>query len=954
MASGADKFRFVSPGVQVREIDNSELPAEPALTGPVIIGRTERGPGLRPVEITSFSQFVDYFGMPVAGGDGSEVWRNGNRLAPTYAAYAAQAYLRNSNKITFVRTLGVSHPNATNSGLAGWQIGSAPSTSSADGGAYGLFLIDSGSATSQLTGTLAAIFYLSNGSLELSGTLRGTAATQITGTAVMVASQGSDKEFKALIRNSAGTVVDTISFNFNANSKKFIREVFNTNPTLTNSGITQTSQLKNYFLGETFERAVADQVTSSVAGQQFGVIMALSSGSTIQNRQRMDAKSAKTGWILSQHLGVSSSYDLEDTNQVTRLFRINTLESGEWEQKNLKVSITDIKISQFQDNPYGTFSVVIRKTDDADGSPKIVEQFNNCNLDPSSPNYVARKIGDTYSVWNETQKRYTQYGNYLNNSKYVYVEMNPDVDAGATNPVLLPFGVLGPVRFAGFTAISGASAAQTFGATATGSNNTNVFALGGTSIVRSAAPASAFLNVGNVGFTGSWTFPSVPLRTTSRVGALASPTEAFFGASSNKSDSDRFEKAYVDLVRSLPDGLSEDASLASLEYAWAFSLDDLVPTGSADAVWVSGSRRAGTSFTALSGTYSQVLSAGFNRFTAPLVGGFDGLDITEKEPFNNTDMDGASEVNSYAFNSIKRAINSCRDPEVVDCDLMVVPGITNTGLTDHVLTVCEQRGDCLAIIDLEGGFIPNTENALGDSSTSNRGSVASTLNELRTRNLNTSYGCAYYPWVQIRDQDTGNLFWAPPSIPALGTFSSSQKKTEVWIAPAGFNRGGLSQGAAGIPVINVRDKISKDDRDLLYTANVNPIGFFPGEGIVIFGQKTLQSTRSARDRINVRRMLNYVEKEISRMATRVLFDPNIQVTWDRFLGLAEPFLESVKARFGLVDYKLILDTTTTTPDLVDRNAVYAKLYLKPTKSIEFFVIDSIIVSQGASFSEDGI
>ena len=277
--------------------------------------------------------------------------------------------------------------------------------------------------------------------------------------------------------------------------------------------------------------------------------------------------------------------------------------------------------------------------------------------------------------------------------------------------------------------------------------------------------------------------------------------------------------------------------------------------------------------------------------------------------------------------------------------------MTNTGLTDHILNIAESRRDMLAIIDLEGGFIPSTENTNGDSAAGNRGSVTTTVDNLKARAINSSYGTAYYPWVQIKDSETGGSLWAPPSIAALGVFSSTEKKADLWMAPAGFTRGGLTEGAAGIAVTGVRQKLISSERDKLYEANINPIGSFPAEGIVIFGQKTLQTVPSATDRINVRRLLNHIKIEISRIAATLLFEPNLQTTWDRFKNQADTKLEGIKGRFGLEDFKVVLDKTTTTPDLVDRNIMYAKVFLKPARAIEFIAIDFVITNSGASFSD---
>jgi hypothetical protein len=280
---------------------------------------------------------------------------------------------------------------------------------------------------------------------------------------------------------------------------------------------------------------------------------------------------------------------------------------------------------------------------------------------------------------------------------------------------------------------------------------------------------------------------------------------------------------------------------------------------------------------------------------------------------------------------------------------MAAPGIWNESLTAHMVEVCEARGDALAVIDPSTGFYAETENT--KSASTNLGSVTTAVTNMRNRKINSSYGCAYYPWVQIRDNISNSILWAPPSIVALGTFSSAQKKSELWFAPAGFTRGGLTEGSAGLPVLQTRERLTSKNRDDLYEANINPLATFPAEGIVIFGQKTLQVTPSALDRINVRRLMIYVKKEISRMAATLLFDQNVQSTWDRFLNKVNPFLRSVQARLGLTDFRVILDETTTTPELIDRNIMYAKILLKPARAIEFIALDFVITNTGASFED---
>ena len=978
------KFRFVSPGVFVNEIDNSGIPASPAGIGPVVVGRAKSGPGLRPVTVNSFSEFVNVFGAPVPGGTSDDIWRDGNTVGPTYGMYAAQAYLRNSSPLTYVRLLGAESPDAVAAGAAGWKVSVADSTSGQ--GAYGLVIWPSAAAGTNATsqdlgrGALAAIFYVpgvvatdSNCSLALSGNY-ASSSFGVTGSSALIESTAASTafEFKMVVRNITGSTESTVSFNFNRSSDRYIRKVFNTNPQLTNRDINLNTT--NYWLGPTFDRHLVDTVTAGASSNYYAALVPLLSGSANSGDYEIDLLSAQTPWIFSQ--------DLTDNNasyspaNMQKLFKVIALdEPGAWTNRNIKISIQDIKASTNDFQPYGSFTVVVRKLDDTDNVVEVLEQFNDCNLNPNSLNYLARKIGDRYSSWDTTNKRYRVYGQYDNNSRYIRVEINTDVDNGVTDPKYLPFGFIGVPKYSDVTFYSSVGQDSGSGGAGTTTNGVSSYLAGTGSGYRPGAPDwlmySASLAApgtlrwrgldgkGQLGsmvsslfasLTASVAFPSVNLRGTGSDGALGNYTDAYWGYQTGRNGAPlRFEESNLDLLYPLGGlGTSQFSVATGLETSTAFSLDDLSGSGTNDAVWAAGYRIAGTSLSSAgTNTWSNVLDAGWDRFTVPMHGGFDGLDATESEPFRNNAMVSTTEFTSYANNSIKRAIDSLADPEMVEMNLATVPGLTNEGLTTHLINTCEDRADALAIIDLKGGYVPKTEN--NTSFSSRVGSSATTISNLKARGLNSSYGCAYYPWVQIRDTINGALLWVPPSVAAIGTFSSSQRKTQVWFAPAGFNRGGLTVGAAGLPVVNVTEKLTRQQRDDLYAVSINPIAKFPAEGIVIFGQKTLQVTQSALDRINVRRLMIFVKKRISQIASVLLFEPNVQQTWDRFVGQVTPFLDEVKTNFGLSDYLLVLDETTTTPDLIDRNILYAQIFLKPTRAIEFIALDFNITRTGASF-----
>jgi phage tail sheath protein FI len=256
----------------------------------------------------------------------------------------------------------------------------------------------------------------------------------------------------------------------------------------------------------------------------------------------------------------------------------------------------------------------------------------------------------------------------------------------------------------------------------------------------------------------------------------------------------------------------------------------------------------------------------------------------------------------------------------------------------------------MALIDLPSVYIPQHEQYL--SRTARVGTTPiNAANALKLRRIDSSYGATFYPWVQTVDANTSQPVWVPPTVAMMGVLASSEKTSEVWFAPAGFNRGGLTNGAAGIPVSAVSERLSSRDRDVLYDARINPIASFPSEGIVVFGQKTLQERESALDRINVRRLVIYLKKQISILSTQVLFEQNVEATWNNFKALINPLLASVRTRLGITEYRLILDKSTTTPDLIDRNILYAKIMVKPARAIEYIAIDFVIASSGASFDD---
>jgi len=985
----ADKYRFVSPGVFITEVDQSQVPALGNVTrGPVIIGRAAKGPALVPTVVRSYNEFVQKFGDTVAGGTSADVWRNGNFTSPMYATYAAKAYLSNNSPITFVRLLGAQTDDAGTTkaaGAAGWSPGGL-ATTDAGMGAYGLFIFPSASAGTNVAGTLAAIFYSTGSGLKLSGSGRGSKAAGAPGMAngallKSVGVAGAIPQFKISL-TGAGDVVETKSFNFDRNSSNYIRAVFNTDPTRTNVNTTSTTSLQKYWLGETYEKSV-----NALSGTDYywGMVLGLKSGSTGDGADFLGLtttdkgpQAAATGWFISQDTNAAVS-TFNPAIHTTELFKIHGLTAdGEQTQKEIKISILDIRSPSAQEktvNPYPSFTVQVRSLRDNDLRPNILETFSNCNLNPNSRNYIARKIGDRYTLYSSTTQRLVEYGNYVNTSRYIRVEMNSDLDAGSLNAELMPFGVKGPLTWKTATIMSGAAASDLALTTATGRDGTFIasgFGFAKANTISTTGWDYAAGTAGNA-FTGTLAFPSLSLVVSSSDMGFADPRDAYFGANVNQAGSKtRFDESTLDLIRVKPMGVDSwtQDSTGGTKYQYVFTLDNMIKTSSAggnlstvaegDAwYYLSGSRATQTSWTSKSGSSTLVNAQKISKFTTVLHGGFDGLDITDRDPFRNTVLNGGSTAGgrgtsnntNYARAALNRAINIVADTEVLEFNLATMPGIYVPAFTDRLIEVCEDRGDALAVIDVENDYVPAQEGDPDSTTIPTLPNVASAITSMRARSTNSSYGCAFYPWVQTVDGPTGQLLWIPSSVAALGTMGSSAAKSELWFAPAGFNRGGLSKGAAGIAVTNVRTKLTSRERDDLYDVRINPIASFPSEGIVVFGQKTLQLQQSALDRINVRRLMIYLKKRISQIANLILFDQNVPATWARFVGMANPVLKDVQSKFGLEEYRLILDETTTTPELRDRNVMYAKVFLKPAKAIEFIAIDFLITSSGASFED---
>ena len=949
------KFDFISPDILLREVDESQVPNEVSDDGALIIGEALMGPSMQPVRVKNLDDLYTVFGRPQSGkNDKDDLWGSGNTKIPTYGLYAAQAWLSTqTSPVTFVRLAGedATNQDAGTYTFAGWNTGEALApTAVATSAAYGLFIMPSASAGKTTAGTLGAVIYTKGAAVSLSGTMTSLAANTTT-SSVGVLMNSNTAEMGAFIleiTDTDGTTKFPVHFN-SGNKNGFIRNALNTNPQLINS-INQANTEK-YFLGETYETEVfqkLNSVGSASAGKQFGILLPLSKNSftdaNLANHYRA-ATTSKTGWFIARDPSPKEAVSSFAATDMKKLFRLNSLHEGEKFQRSYAVRISDLKLGT-QTSPDSTFTVSI-----IDIGGEIKENYTECTLNENSAEFIGKKIGDTYQSWNSTQEKYITLGNYSNRSNYVYVEMATDWKAGIDDKYTLPFGFYGPAKLNDFSLASGS--AGLFSGTAA-----NVY-------VNSPKAASVFNGHTGAGqfaqffhdTTASVSFPELQLTTSGSKNGGHYKYNDIFGLRHFRSDDQAESRVwrqadYIDLVRPLSDGQNVfDSSGDNVINSFVFSLDDLIWNETTNRYYYeAGSHAAGTALTAKSGSAYLISTKSVKQFQAPFFGGTDGVDITLTDPFSSKSgqaiTNSTTETSHYAHYSVQKVLDIISDDEVVQYDVVSMPGLTNSGLRRELINNTEERGDALAIIDVNSGFKAEHEN----SGVYANGTAVSAIADANTQDYNSSYAATYYPPVVLAGEDVG--LRVPASVAGMGVLAQSDAASGApWFAPAGFNRGGISQlgGNQGPRVQRPVENLNKADRDDLYQVNINPIANFPGEGPVVFGQKTLQQTPSALDRINVRRLMIYLKKRIGEVARTVLFDQNVNATWNRFKAGADPILSDARSRFGVSEYKLILDETTTTPDYQDRNIMYAKVFIKPAKAIEFIAIDFTITRSGIEF-----
>ena len=315
-----------------------------------------------------------------------------------------------------------------------------------------------------------------------------------------------------------------------------------------------------------------------------------------------------------------------------------------------------------------------------------------------------------------------------------------------------------------------------------------------------------------------------------------------------------------------------------------------------------------------------VVSSG--TFGAALGVDFNGIVANFNQNINATNTQGLQGDNYTT------ALNLLANKDEFQYNVLSIPGLYREDYASQISAMvnnCQFRGDAIAIID--GVAYDKTITAA----------------KTQAAGVDSSYAATYWPWLQTIDPDLGDQVWVPASAMMPGVFAYNDASSEAWFAPAGLNRGGLSS------VIRAERKLTNGNRDELYQANINPIATFPNTGVVVFGQKTLQKKASALDRVNVRRLLIALKGFISQIADNLVFEQNTIATRNNFLAQVNPYMESVQQRQGLYAFKVVMDESNNTPDVIDRNQLIGQIYIQPTKTAEFIYLDFNVLPTGATF-----
>ena len=807
--------RIVSPGVFTRERDLSFLPQGVANIDAAIVGPTLKGPSFVPTQITSFSEFENIFG---------------SYTTDYYTPYTIKEYLKSAGSVKVVRV----------GYLGGYKVSGFNLIANSQ--VVATFLPAVNNVGGSISGSLGALPSASNFTINLMG---ANATASVSGLTILEVGNGTGNFIANKLPTSAG--VDKIG---STSAPVYMYKHF------------RTSISASYAAG-TLNPSSSLSIENHTNGFDF------SSGAETINETTY--VSTITGNSAAAAARTPYIHDQDGKN----LFKIYMRSDGSGTNENFAV-ISGVKRPQNSNSSpdYAEFGVAVYTL-----SGNLLQSWTKLNMDPASPNFVAKVIGDQFQTVNDDGET-TVYGDYPNLSTHIRIgDFNEeDMESSKTSQPMGHDAILDPVKS---TAAVPAATNATSQTKTADSNTYNVNVPYG-------------FKINPAWFTDTTTY-------TNR--QYLSPIPKTETAGSNV-----------------------DFNLTSM---YGFGTATTSPT-------LTSLQSKYTTFHSAAQKLTISASAEQLKFTIPFQHGFDGIDparsLNTGNAISATNTMGHDCSTTTASGSVayKRAINAVSNPDEVDINMLVTPGIVHSlhsAVTNHAIDKVEARADAFYVMD-GSSYSANVATAVSDVST-----------------LDTNYVASYFPWVKMDDPSTGKGVWVPPSVVIPGVIAFTDRVAHEWFAPAGLNRGGLSS------VRMAKKKLTHTDRDTLYDGRVNPIATFPGQGVVVFGQKTLQAKPSALDRINVRRLLIKLKKFIASSSRFLVFEQNDSSTRARFLNIVNPFLESVQANSGLSAFKVVMDDTNNTPDVIDRNQLIGQIFIQPTRTAEFIVLDFTVMPTGAAFPE---
>lgn len=694
-------------------------------------------------------------------------------------------------------------------------------------------------------------------------------------------------------------------------------------------------------------------------------------------------KQPATPKFISQPFG-ATEYDL---------FHFEALDDGEFANKLYKLAISNIKASVDESNQYGTFSVEVRSFDDTDANPVVLERFPNCSLNPTADNYIAKLIGDRHVTYNfdatiESERRVVATGKYSNVSGLVRVVVTEEVEKQLVPALSLPFGFRGvelPKTNDSLTDTAGTSPrlggvlGNSLGSSLSGSILPPIpfrFKVTKGSILNTAAwqgqPGPTELASSQLYWGVKFERNTLPLNPnlSSEKNELLSAYTKFLGikkldvlvtgSGADQLNDNKFTLAKVALSNTSITHLT--ASVNDHMRETAYIRDGVLELTNYTIPSVIGNR------VTLATILAKDTAANFNRFSPYtkfvtfMHGGYDGVNILDRDARRMNDKstsfdegggaasayvapgllvnpNGAGQSNSNVV-SYKTAVNVMTDPMSVNVNILAIPGIRESFLTEYTAQKVRDYGLAYYVMDLP--TYDDTTTRLYDDSTG-RPDVDKTASAFDSRAIDNSYTGAYFPDVFVDDSTNRRRVKMPSSVAALGALAFNDRVTYPWFAPAGFNRAALDF------VTNVTVRLNSTDRDRLYESRINPIAVFPRLGFVIWGQKTMQINKSALDRVNVRRLLLEVKRIVIGTAKGLVFEQNTPEVRNKFVADSTLQLGLIQAQAGVENFRVVMNETNNTQEDINLNRLNGKVIIQPTRTIEFIAIDFIITNAGVQF-----